>query len=205
MRNRRSIKLVDAMRDRRLIRFSRRFEESSVRGYVFDIGPRFFLLALVSDRIWFDGFECFRLHDVSDVRPDPYATFTKTALRKRSDRIPRKPRVSLASIEELLLSANRAFPLVTVHREQRDPAVCFIGRVVGIDRGRVSLLQINPDATWEKKPTDHQLSEITRVNFGGDYEDALAIVAGSPPQADIRLETDLRTRSKGSRASAAQP
>jgi len=106
------------MRDRRLIRFSRRFEQSSVRGYVFDIGPRFFLLALVSDRIWFDGFECFRLDDVSDVRPDPYATFTQTALRKRADRKPRKPRVSVASIEELLLSANRVFPLALLSQPE---------------------------------------------------------------------------------------
>jgi hypothetical protein len=60
--------------------------------------------------------------------------------------MPRKPRVSVASIEELLLSANRAFPLVTIHREQVDRKVCFIGRVVRIDRGRVSLLEINPGA-----------------------------------------------------------
>ncbi len=169
---------MDAIRKHRLIRFSRRFEVSSVHGYVLDIGPRFFLLALVSDRIWFDGFECFRLNDVSNVSPDPYATFTEAALRRRAERIPRKPRVSVASIEELLLSANRVFPLVTVHREQKNPEVCSIGRVIGVDRGRVSLLEINPDATWEKKPADYRLSEITRVNFGGDYEDALAIVGG---------------------------
>ena len=95
--------------------------------------------------------------------------------------------------------------LVTIHREQKDAEMCSIGRIVGIDRDRVSLLEINPDATWEKKPTDYRLSEITRVNFGGDYEDALAIVGGGPPQANMRLETDLRTRSQGSRASAAQP
>jgi hypothetical protein len=61
---------------------------------VLDIGPRFFLLALVSDRIRFDGFECFRLSDVRNVRPDPYTTFAETALRKRGERIPKKSRVS---------------------------------------------------------------------------------------------------------------
>jgi hypothetical protein len=102
------------MRQGRFVRFSRRFEESSVRGYVLDIGPRFFLLALVSDRIRFDGFECFRLNDVSNVRADRYTTFVETALRRRGEHMPRKPRVSVASIEGLLLSANRAFPLVTI-------------------------------------------------------------------------------------------
>ena len=57
--------------------------------------------------------------------------------------------------------------------------MCWIGRVVGIDRGRVTLLEIRPDATWKRKPTEYRLSEITRVNFGGDYEDALALVSGT--------------------------
>ncbi len=104
----------------------------------------------------------------------------EAALRKRGERRPRKPRVSVASIEDLLLSAGRAFPLVTIHREQVDPDVCWIGRVLGVNRGRVSLLKIDPDAKWEDAPTEYRLSEITRVDFGGDYEGALHLVGGDP-------------------------
>ncbi len=178
--------LSDALRGRYLIRLSRRFDTSPDHGYVLDVGPRFFLISLVSDRLWFDGFECFRVGDVSDIRPDPYGKFAEEALRKRAERKPRKPRVSVATIERLLLSANRAFPLVAIHREAADPEVCWIGRVVGIDRGRVSLLHICPDATWEEKPSEHRLSEITRVTFGGDYENALHLVGGSPPRVSGR-------------------
>ena len=72
--------------------------------------------------------------------------------------------------------------------------MCWIGRVVGIDRGRVTLLEIRPDATWKRKPTEYRLSEITRVNFGGDYEDALALVSGTRLQANSPLQpTALRT------------
>jgi hypothetical protein len=46
----------------------------------------------------------------------------------------------------------------------------------------MSLLEINPDATWDDTPSEYRLSEITRVNFGGDYEDALYLVGGSPPR-----------------------
>ena len=119
---------------RRLVRLRRRFEKSSIRGYVLDIGPTFFLLALVSDHIWFDGFECFRIRDLRDVRPDPYARFAESALKKRHERRPKKPQVSVANIEKLLLSANRLFPLVTIHREQVNPDVCWIGRVLGVER-----------------------------------------------------------------------
>ena len=73
--------LEDALRARRFIRFSRKFEDSAIRGYVLDIGPKFFLMALVSDRLWFDGFECFRVSDVNGLRADPYTHFAESALR----------------------------------------------------------------------------------------------------------------------------
>jgi hypothetical protein len=174
--------LQEALRARQFVRFSQRFENYPIRGYVLDIGPRFFLMALVSDRLWFDGFECFRLSDVSGVMADPYARFAEAALRKRRERVPKKPRVSVASIEELVLSAGRVFPFVTIHREKVDPSVCWIGRILGVEQGRVSLLEISPDATWEDKPSTYQLKEITRVNFGGDYENALNLVAKDPGQ-----------------------
>jgi hypothetical protein len=182
MAEKHSSRLAEAMRLGRFLRFSRRFEKPSIRGYVLDMGPRFFLLSLVSDRIRFDGFECFRVADVKGIRPDPYNAFVESALKRRGERRPKKPRVNVKSIQDLLLSAGRAFPLVTIHREQVDPDVCWIGRVLGVERGRVALLEINPDATWDDNPTEFKLSEITRVNFGGDYENALFLVGGDPPK-----------------------
>jgi len=176
----RSSQLVTAMSNRQLVRFDWRFEDSPVRGYILDVGPKFFLLALVSDRIWFDGFECFRVGDVRGIRPDPHGRFAESALRKRRERLPRKPRVSVKNLEELLVSAGSRFPQVTIHREGVDSGVCWIGRVLGVERKHVSLLGITPDATWEEKPESFRLSEITRVSFGGDYESALHLVGGHP-------------------------
>ena len=180
MKNSRS-QLIDAMQTCQFVRFSRRFEKSSIRGYVLDVGPKFFLLALVNDRLWFDGFECFRVQDVQDVRQDPYAAFAEAALRKRGERMPEKPHVSLQRMDELLASAGRAFPLVAIHREVVDPNTCWIGRVRHVTGGSVSLLRIDPAAQWIREPANFRLREITRVNFGGDYEDALHLVGGEPP------------------------
>jgi hypothetical protein len=168
------------MLDRRLIRFSRRFERGFDRGWVLDVGPRFFLLALVSDRLWLDGFECFRVQDIRSLKTDPYGEFVSAALKKRGVSRPKNPRVNLARIEKLLISACRVFPLVAIHREEIRPNACRIGRVLGIKRGGVSLLEINPDATWDDAPLEYRLSEITCVSFGGQYEDALHLVGGDP-------------------------
>jgi hypothetical protein len=177
---RQSEALREAMRSRQFVRFNRRFEDTCIRGYVLDVGPVFFLLSLVSDRVRFDGFECFRIADVRNLKRDPYAVFAEAALKKRGERKPEKPRISIVNTGALLISANRVFPLVTIHRERIEPDVCHIGRVLKVRNGRLSLLEIDPRAQWDDSATEHRLSEITRVNFGGDYEDALHIVGGKP-------------------------
>jgi hypothetical protein len=172
--------LINASRSGQFVRLSRRFERTPVRGYVLDVGPRFFLLSLVSDRIRFDGFECFRIADIRSVRPDPYAAFCEAALRKRKARRPKAPPVSVRSVAQMVETAGRAFPLVAIHREEVDSSVCWIGRVRKVRAGRVSLLEVDPAAMWDSRPSEFRLAELTQINFGGDYEDALYRVAGEP-------------------------
>jgi hypothetical protein len=182
MTKKRSNDFKAAVRRKQLVCFTRPFEEGSVSGYVLGVSSYWLLLSLVSGDIRFNGFQCFRLCDVRRFQmPHPHAEFFEAALKKREERVPKRPRVNLACIEDLLRSANRSFPLVTIFRERVDPDFCWVGRVLEMDTRRVTLLQINPDARWHSKPTDFRLSEITRVDFGGDYEDALHIVGGSPP------------------------
>jgi hypothetical protein len=172
--------LALALRDKVLVRFASVFERGTANGYVLDIGPQFFLIALVSDGLRLNGFQCYRLSDIRKLQvPDKYARFHEAVLRKRGLRIPKKPPVVVSSLAKLLLTANRAFPLVTVHRERVDRSACWIGRVVGLRKGRVTLLEIGPGAAWDVELETYRLSEITRVDFGGDYEDALHLIGGS--------------------------
>ena len=161
--------------------FTHRFREGSFEGYVLEVEPRFFLIAALDERLSFDGFLCVRVSDVRGLQvPSEYAAFREAVLKKRHERKPRKPRVSVLSIEELLLSANRVFPLVVICRDQIKRNVCWVGRILKISKGRVTFLQINPDAVWDEEPVEYKLSEITRIDFGGGYEEALSLVGGLP-------------------------
>lgn len=42
------------------------------------------------------------------------------------------------------------------------------------------MLEINPDASWDEAPTQYKLKEITEIEFGGGYEEALFLVGGNP-------------------------
>jgi hypothetical protein len=174
--------LAAALKGRHVVGFTRPCESGSVEGYVLKVGPRFFMVAIVSDEKRLAGYQCFRISDVRSLRvPAPSADFTKKALKLRGERMPKTPRVSVATLPELLTTASRAFPLVTIHREQADPDVCHIGRVVSVSKSSVALLEIGSDAKWDAEPEAYRLSEITRVDFGGGYEEVLHLVGGEPP------------------------
>jgi hypothetical protein len=173
--------LTSAMAERRLMRLVTRFDEWTITGFVAAEGPGFVMIAVVNDRIWFDGFECFRRPDIIDVASEPKTPFYERALALRGEVMPEPPAVSLASIEALLETAGRAYRLVTIHREEEDPDTCHIGRVHDILGGEVFLQEVTPNAEWETELEAYPTAEITRVAFGADYEAALTMVAGDPP------------------------
>lgn len=162
-----------------LVEFTRPVEDESVVGYVLATGPRFFLLALVEDNARFNGFQCLRLQDVRNLQvPAKHARFTEAALKLRGERRPRTPDVSVSTVQDLLKTASQAFPLITIHREMMAPDICHIGYVVAVSNSEVSLLEIGPDAEWDDEPESYRIKEITRVDFGGVYEEALILVGG---------------------------
>ncbi|HEY7402677.1 MAG TPA: hypothetical protein VIB39_04100 [Candidatus Angelobacter sp.] len=163
------------------VKFYRPFEPGSFEGYVLDVGPQFFLLAVVNDEFWFNGFACLRIADVRRLQaPAKYAAFAEAVLNKRGEWLAEKPKIDLSNISNLLRTANDAFPLITIHRERIDADVCHIGRVATINNSTVFLLEIGPDAVWDRELCSYRLREITRVDFGGGYEEALHLVGGLP-------------------------
>lgn len=181
MTRERNAKLQEAFSNAIVVRFSNPYESGWTHGYVLDIGPKFFLLGLIDDQMRFDGFECFLRSDIRRLRvPDPYEAFAVAALRKRGQHIERKPDVDLTSLPAMLQTAGRLFPLITIHRERVKPDTFEIGTITHISESHLQLLEIGPDAIWDKRPTKIPLNDITRVGFGGGYEEALHLVSGRP-------------------------
>lgn len=75
--------LIEAMRERRLVRLSRPFEPAPAMGYVVAVGPGLVLLATVSDAVRLNGYECFRLSDITGVEAYAYPEFVEKALELR--------------------------------------------------------------------------------------------------------------------------
>ena len=78
-----------------------------------------------------------------------------------------------------LISLRDLTPLVTVSLELDEPGVPYIGRVETVSGETLTMLYIDADARYDEEATDYRLSEITRVNFGGGYEEALHLVSSA--------------------------
>lgn len=169
------------MRRKRLVRFDKRFASYATTAYVASVGADLVMFLLIDDRIRFDGFQILRIRDLRGLREEPRAEFVETVLRRRRLRRPATPRIRLGRFGDALRSASRQFPLVAIHRERADPDVCHIGAVVEVQEHRVVLREVDTSAGWEDELDHYSLREITRLDFGGGYEDALDIASGKQP------------------------
>ena len=161
-----------------LVRVHRTVEAGYARGYVVDVGQKWVALSVVADLIVFDGFLVCRLEDVSSVdAPARNAAFVERALRLRGQTRPRDPGIDLGDISAVLRSAAAAYPLIAVHREVIDPDVCHVGSVERIVGERLVLRLVSADGEWLEEHKSFHLQDITRVDFGGLYEEALSLAA----------------------------
>lgn len=76
-------------------------------------------------------------------------------------------------------TVSRRFPLMTLHMEKTSADVCFVGRPLHVNARRGTFVTISPAAQWDRdEPLTVPWADLTRLDIGGAYEEALALVAG---------------------------
>lgn len=144
--------LRKARRERRPVRVFDWFQAEPRKGYVLDFSREWVLLAIVGDTITFDGFDCVSVKTITRVERDPWGRFPEAVFKKRGERVPARPPVKLESVDALISSAGKAYPLVVIERARVDPDVVLIGKVISVDDKQLSLLEIDPNAVWDREP-----------------------------------------------------
>ncbi|HEX8372724.1 MAG TPA: hypothetical protein VF585_08090 [Chthoniobacterales bacterium] len=149
-----------------------------IEGYVVGVSELFVMLhALDSNYINLNGYSVVRRSDIRRYRiRDDFEFFLNRALKLKGNLPAPQPNIDLSSFATLLETANASFPLITLHLEIMYSDLCFIGRVQKLTAKTVVLKEINPAAKWERTRR-YNYKDITRVDFGGGYEEALALVA----------------------------
>jgi len=168
------------------VRIERRSIENAnawLDGYVADFSAKLVLIEVIGDHIRLDGCNILRKMDITALEvPNPRHGFYKKALRLQGDRRGKLPRLKLKNVRTALETVNAASPLVVVHRECIDPDVCEIGRILDFKTRSFVMQTIGLHAEFHEEDT-FDYSDVTRIDFGGGYENALALVAGLTKQS----------------------
>ena len=161
-------------------------EADPIDGFVVGIGRRWVVLAKLSDRADIDGWTLVRIKDVQSVGIDPDPDcFHIRALKARGQWPPRStPVIDLDDLAGVISSAESGGPLLSVYQEFARPDACWIGRVTSLDPDALRLHEVSVGGDWakESKAKAFDPADVTRVEAGGGYEEALHLVAGPPPE-----------------------
>ena len=157
-------------------------EDGWAHGFVVGVGDQFFALQEIDNHIRFDGYDCLRLTDITECSiPDPYSIFYLKALEARGLSRPPIADIDVSSLRNLISSIAATSPLMTISTEEVDDEDCYIGSVVSLSDDELELIKVTPHGEWETESETLSLKDITRIEFGGAYEEALSLVAGSIP------------------------
>jgi len=170
--------LAAALETRTLLKVRSRYEQEGERGYVVGLGMRWALIQIVSDDLTDDGFLATSLEMIAEIEiVDPDESFFPRFMEMHPLAV-RPPNVDLDDTRDLLQSAQRQFPLLNLETEHVQPGSCYIGRISSLDDEGVVLELVTPAAEWDEEE-HYPYETITRIGFGGRYEEALAIAAGA--------------------------
>ncbi|GAB3679027.1 hypothetical protein [Angustibacter aerolatus] len=178
-------RLQRAARKHTLVRVRRWTPESDrITGYVVGVGSAWFVLAVQTDGSRPDGWIALRVRDVSSVRVRSRGdTIDEKSLRARGEWPPAPPHhLELDGVRGVLRTASRSAPLVTVLVEWDEPDRCWIGAVERIGKRVLSLREVDPGGRWKRHRSKFDLEDVTRVDWGDAYNEALLLVAGPPPR-----------------------
>lgn len=162
----------------RVVDFKRpKIDNHDLRGFVLDYSDSLTLLNVLDYDFNLNGFSVVRNADIAKYKvydKDDY--FLNMALRLKSIKPARKPKIDLTDWASVLQTAQKRFPLITIHREAISNKVCYIGKLISVTEKTFSLFDIDSSANWDR-PYRRKLADLTKVDFGGGYEDALWRVA----------------------------
>ena len=144
-----------------------------VLGFVVSVGEQWVVLLRLMDSVYVDGIEVVRIEDVTSVEEDCEGGFVERAVASLG-----RPKVDFnlpedADTRDVLRAAADHSSLICVYLEAEDDYPLLIGHLEGLGERKFDIQLINPRGVWDVETSRWAYKDVTRVTFGGRYEDAL--------------------------------
>ena len=164
---------------RHLFEVERRLKNvGSISGFIVDFSDSLVLFhTLETDTFRLNGYSVIRTEDISHYRVFRRAEYWQVRAVSHFCLKPIRPAgISLTTVPDLLKSIAKHYPLITLHSEKANPDVCFIGALTSMMERTFTIENLDCNGEWGGLRR-MKFSDVTRVDFGGGYENALAATA----------------------------
>jgi hypothetical protein len=156
-----------------------------VEGFIAGVGRDFFALEVVEGSACLNGFSCMRFDDITKIEiPAPHSKFIVKTLELKKIVRSEEPDLNLWSLQGLLESGARLFPLTSLFIQRKDGELsdfCYIGKIISVSNSEVTIACIDPNAKWYDDHDTYPLDLIYRVDYGDEYAKALFLVSSADP------------------------
>jgi len=176
--------LTEASAENKLVILCRKpIDDDRLHGYVVGLSDTWVLLHFVkSSMLMLDGYKAVRLADVSHFSVDD--TFIAEYMRLRGIQSKSLPDMDVSNLSALLSGVSASFPLFMIERERVEPGIGIVGRSEKMTRRNFWMNKFSAKAKWigiEK----FKLKDITAINFGDHYHEALAFMDAHYKRTEI--------------------
>ncbi len=154
-----------------------------IDGFVVAVTDAWTLLACRVN-LTLDGWTALRTSDIVRVERDGGPTCLAVRVLEHREQWPVRTPGGGLPLDELPALAEAAcerYGLISLHTEFLRTDACWIGAVAELRPRSLRLHQVGTEARWYPAPTKFRHRDITRVEFGGQYEQTLREFAGPRP------------------------
>jgi hypothetical protein len=148
--------------------------------YGFLVGGSAELLVIhqVSDRYSLDGYRVFRRSDLTEIHERfPKRELIELALRLKGHGPTVPEALDLSSMRRAMESAQALHAVLVINRERVHPEEVEVGTVRMTTEETYVLRWMTPEAEWENDDRPFRYRDVTMLEFAGEYESTLALVA----------------------------
>lgn len=164
--------LESAMADREIVKVWRQsIDEDKQEGYVVGLSKTWVLLQEIEgDAFVLGGYKAVRLDDISSLKSD--GSFAGEYFQRRGLFPQAQPDLDLTDLHSLLDSVSKNYAMFMIEREKEEPDIGFVGVAEGLTKRSLWMKKFSSKAKWIDTEK-FKLKDITSINFGGGYVDAL--------------------------------
>jgi|APEBP8051072266_1049373.scaffolds.fasta_scaffold08593_3 hypothetical protein len=167
-------KYLDKLKNEQILaEFYTDIYDESDYGFVIDFNGNYILIEKFDDDCHYDGLTIFLRHNISRIRWSGNDIESVLKLIDNSKRQSDKLNIDLTSTRTILESMYKTFNHLTVHIQDIDKSICFIGQIHEIDDNSIVIHEFGTKSSLDRKFILLGLDDITRIDAGGKYENNL--------------------------------